>query len=94
MISTAAWTSEIPTLSVFESAANCRLRNSGQCFRMIVSMSAFSIPSVFSCSMRQSGRSNAQTPGGSKERTSSRADSTSASVSGCSARTSSRETRR
>ena len=55
-----------PTLSVFASGANCRFRNAGQCSRMIVSISGFSMPSAWSCSSRQSGRSNAPTPGGSK----------------------------
>ena len=48
---------------------------------MIVSISAFSIPSALSWSRRQSGRSKAQTPAGSKERTSASAVSTSASFS-------------
>ena len=93
MISTTACSCDIATPSDLASWANCRLRNSGQCAVMIFSMSGFSMPRARIWSMRQSGRSKAQIPGGSKERTSAIASSTSSSF-GYPARISSRETRR
>ncbi len=81
MISTTACSSDIPTPSERESCGNCRFRNSGQCSVTIFSIRGFSIPSARIWIIRQSGRSKAQTPGGSNERTRASAFSTSSSPS-------------